>query len=87
MASGLPCIASDYSGNNNIIENNLNGKLFKIKDINALSNLILELLDDFQGGKLISSESKKESTFIWQKLYFCTMGKLLTDAFSYSTNK
>ena len=68
MASGLPCIASDCSGNNDIIENNLNGKLFKIKDINALSNLILELLDDFQGGKLISSESKNK-VLLYDKNY------------------
>jgi len=58
-------------GSNDIIENNLNGKLFKEKDINALSNLILELLDDYQGRKLISSESKKK-VLLYDKNYIFT---------------
>ena len=58
-------------GSNAIIENNLNGKLFKEKDINALSNLILELLDDYQGRKLISSESKKK-VLLYDKNYIFT---------------
>ena len=62
MASGLPCIASDCSGNNDIIEHNLSGKLFKIKDIDALSNLILELLGDYKKRKYFSLESKKENS-------------------------
>lgn len=86
MASGLPCIASDCSGNNDIIENDLNGKLFKVKDINALSTLILELLDDYQGRKLISSESKKKVLLYDKNYIFAQWEKLLTDAFSYSTN-
>ena len=36
--------------------------------INALSNLILELLDDFQGRKLISSESKNK-VLLYDKNY------------------
>ena len=79
MASGLPCIASDCSGNNDIIEHNLSGKLFKIKDINTLSNLILELLGDYKGRKRISVESKKK-VLMYDRDIFSQWNKLLTEA-------
>ena len=80
MSTGLPCIASDCSGNNDIIEHNLNGKLFKVKDINTLSNLILELLGDYKGRKRISVESKKKVLMYDRDNIFSQWNKLLTEA-------
>lgn len=43
---GVPCIATDISGNNEIIENGLNGFLFRPKDYKTLSQRIATLLEN-----------------------------------------
>lgn len=77
MATGLPCIASNVSGNNDIIEANINGKLFDARDTNMLSTLIIELLGDNKLRKKFSIASKKKVLLYnpdnifsqWEKLF------------------
>ena len=46
MATGLPCIASDIAGNNNLIRDRHNGILVPPKDELALAKALLELSQD-----------------------------------------
>ena len=44
MAMGLPVIASDCSGNVDVVRDGIDGKLFPVNDIALLANITLELL-------------------------------------------
>ena len=44
MLWGLPCIATDISGNNDLIDHNKNGWLVPVADIRSLTNAISDLL-------------------------------------------
>jgi glycosyltransferase involved in cell wall biosynthesis len=44
MLWGLPCIATNISGNNDLIEHNKNGLLVPVADISSLTNAICHLL-------------------------------------------
>jgi glycosyltransferase involved in cell wall biosynthesis len=46
MASKVAVIASDISGNIDLIENNRSGKLFKSNNLNDLKNVLIELIKD-----------------------------------------
>ncbi len=46
MAAGLPCIVSDAGGNNELIEDDINGMVFKLDDYNELATKILRLLSN-----------------------------------------
>lgn len=46
QASGVPCIATDIPGNNDIIKDGINGFLFKPKDYKTLSRKIIDLSED-----------------------------------------
>ncbi|MGI9214136.1 MAG: glycosyltransferase, partial [Gammaproteobacteria bacterium] len=47
MAVGLPVIASNCSGNIELIQDRVNGRLFPIGDVDALALLITELINDY----------------------------------------
>jgi glycosyltransferase involved in cell wall biosynthesis len=46
MAHGLPCIATRIGGNQELITNGINGILVPAKNVNALYDAILKLVDD-----------------------------------------
>lgn len=46
MLWGLPCIATNISGNNDLIEHNKNGLLVPVADISSLTNAICHLLSE-----------------------------------------
>lgn len=46
MAAGLPVVASNCSGNVDVVQDGVNGRLFPVGDINALVLLIKELVAD-----------------------------------------
>jgi glycosyltransferase involved in cell wall biosynthesis len=46
MSFGVPIVASDVSGMNEILTNNKNALLYKAKDINKLEKLIYQLISD-----------------------------------------
>ncbi|MAP24521.1 MAG: hypothetical protein CMM87_03205 [Rickettsiales bacterium] len=78
MSLGLPCIASNCSGNNDIIEQNLDGRLFQIANSPLLSKLIINLLSSYEDRKRLSKNAqlkaqKYEPEKIlnqWESLFF-----------------
>jgi glycosyltransferase involved in cell wall biosynthesis len=59
MAAGVPCIATDISGNRALIKNNLNGLLFKIANSQELANKIKELYRDTQLRRKLGEEARR----------------------------
>jgi L-malate glycosyltransferase len=62
MACGLPIIASDVPGVNNMVKHNENGLLVPVKNVTALSTAILKLINDKQLCKLLAGNSFKFAT-------------------------
>jgi len=59
QAAGIPCIAADVAGNNDIIKDGVNGFLFEPKDHNELSQKITALLKDKDLAGKFASEGQK----------------------------
>jgi L-malate glycosyltransferase len=62
MACGLPVIASDVMGVNNMIKHNENGLLVPVKNAAALSNAILQLIADKELSTRLASTAHKFAT-------------------------
>ena len=58
MALGVPVIATDASGNSDLIENRVTGFLFEDNDVDELFNLIVELKSDNQLKHRIIKEAR-----------------------------
>lgn len=59
MAVGLPVIASNCSGNIDIVEDYVNGRLFPIDDSEMLFNIMQELINDVEQRKQLSANATK----------------------------
>jgi glycosyltransferase involved in cell wall biosynthesis len=70
MVAGLPVIASDCSGNRDIIISNKNGKLFPIGDYQALTQAMKELIQDESLRKKLAQEAKNLSKQVDEKKVF-----------------
>ena len=55
---GLPVIASNCSGNADIIHDNINGRLFPVQDIKRLENIMVELMNDPEQRNRLSENAK-----------------------------
>lgn len=78
QAIGIPCIASDIAGNDEIIKDGVNGSLFKPKDHKGLAKKISALMEDkdlagrfiMAGQKMIKEKfSMQERILKFEKLY------------------
>lgn len=70
MAVGLPVIASDCSGNKDIIQDGMNGKLFPVGDVEALANIMRSLINDAKERERLSVNARKiTETFSEEKIY------------------
>lgn len=58
MAIGLPIVASNCSGNIDIVIDNVNGRLFPIGDVDQLTIIIQELLNDPEKRSLLGEQAK-----------------------------
>lgn len=72
MAVGLPVIASNCSGNVDLVEHDVNGLLFEVGDITALTQDIKELMDNPEhasrlGQKALTIADRYERSQIYQK--------------------
>lgn len=68
MASGLPIVATDVNGVNEIVEDRKNGFLVRPKNSKEIAEKILLLLDDEDLRKNICKENrKKASKYSWQR--------------------
>ena len=56
---GLPIIASDVAGNNDIVINSVNGFLYDLKDLNKVVELILRIKEDKVLYRKLSLDSRK----------------------------
>ncbi|AIK96945.1 glycosyltransferase family 4 protein [Candidatus Odyssella acanthamoebae] len=59
MATGLPVIASTCSGNVDVIQDGVNGRLFPVGDIEKLTHLMHELIQDTSQRHRLSTEAQK----------------------------
>lgn len=59
MAVGLPVIASNCSGNIDIVQDGVNGRLFQIGNVQMLTEIALEILSDPDQGAFLAKNAKK----------------------------
>lgn len=59
MSVGLPVIASNCSGNVDVVEDGINGRLFPVGDVDALTKLLQELLEDEKQRERLSNNAQK----------------------------
>lgn len=59
MAVGLPVIASDCSGNVDIVRDGIDGRFFPVGDVQALTKITLELLDDAEQRQQLAEKAKE----------------------------
>lgn len=70
MAAGLPVIASNCSGNIDVIHDGVNGRLFPVGDVEKLSSLMRELISDsLQCQKLSENGIKLSDIYSPDKIY------------------
>ena len=60
MSNGIPSISSNWPGVSNIISNNENGMIVPLKDIDALSEMMLELYNNEELRHQLSKKSYLE---------------------------
>jgi glycosyltransferase involved in cell wall biosynthesis len=75
LASGLPCLVSDIAGNQDWVEEGVNGWLFRDGDVDDLAEKILSALKNRKSLKKIGEAARKtaEARADWSKNF----GKLL----------
>ncbi|MBP6104557.1 MAG: glycosyltransferase family 4 protein [Gammaproteobacteria bacterium] len=61
MAVGLPVIASNVTGNVDLVQDKKNGRLFPVGDVQALTNLALELLNDPTQCQALGTQARRVS--------------------------
>ncbi|MEN8237551.1 MAG: glycosyltransferase family 4 protein [Pseudomonadota bacterium] len=70
MSLGLPVIASNCSGNTDLIRDGIDGRLFSVGDTQSLTNLILELCDDPKQLQNLGGQAQKVTErFCEEKIY------------------
>jgi GalNAc-alpha-(1->4)-GalNAc-alpha-(1->3)-diNAcBac-PP-undecaprenol alpha-1,4-N-acetyl-D-galactosaminyltransferase len=70
LAIGLPTLASNCSGNVDVIEDSVNGRLFPVGDVQALTTIALELMDDLPQRQHLSKNAKTlPQTFSLDRIY------------------
>jgi glycosyltransferase involved in cell wall biosynthesis len=70
MSVGLPVVASNCTGNIDVIEDRVNGRLFPVGDVDALSSLMGELIQDAPQRRSLGLKAQEISrTFSPEKIY------------------
>jgi glycosyltransferase involved in cell wall biosynthesis len=83
-AMELPSIVSDINGCNEIIDNNVNGKLIKLKSVSAIYDAMLEMYTDKQLYNLIKGKTRD---LIKQRYERKLFWDLLLSEYNYLLNK
>jgi len=70
MSCGLPVIATNVGGINEVINSGENGFIISPNDPNAMANIIVKLLDDVDLRKRIGNAARKtiENKYTWNKI-------------------
>lgn len=82
MAVGLPVIASDCSGNIDIVRDGIDGRLFPIGDIQTLTQITLELLEDDLQRQRLAEHAKEICNRFEPDRIFKLWDQAITDAVS-----
>lgn len=61
MMIGLPCISTDYPGADELITNNINGRLIKRGDAQELANTIIEMYNNVDIKNRIAKQGKEDA--------------------------
>lgn len=70
LAIGLPTIASNCSGNVDVVQDGVNGRLFSVGNVDQLTTIALELIHDLPQRQLLSKNAKKlPQTFSADRIY------------------
>lgn len=70
MALGLPVVASKCSGNIDVIQDGVNGKLFPVGDFKKLASTLDHLINDYEARSFLSANAKKiVDEFDQEKIY------------------
>jgi len=70
LATGLPTIASNCSGNVDVVQDGVNGRLFSVGNVDQLTTTSLELIHDLPQRQLLSKNAKKlPQTFSPERIY------------------
>jgi Glycosyltransferase len=80
MAVGLPVIASNCSGNRDIVRDTIDGRLFPIGDVEALTTVALELLNDPAQCQLLATNAPTITERYSQTHIFSLWDQVLLDA-------
>ncbi|MDR1365495.1 MAG: glycosyltransferase family 4 protein [Holosporales bacterium] len=59
MAVGLPVIASNCPGNIDVVRDKIDGRLFPIGNVNTLTDLMIELIEDCEQRQLLSDNAQQ----------------------------
>jgi glycosyltransferase involved in cell wall biosynthesis len=79
MAIGLPVIASNCSGNIDIIRDKIDGRLFPVGDVETLTNIATELIEDYKQRQLLSENAKTVCDRFGVNKIFNTWDKSIDD--------
>ncbi|MDR1475141.1 MAG: glycosyltransferase family 4 protein [Holosporales bacterium] len=80
MAVGLPVIASDCAGNVDVVRDNIDGRFFPVGSIRALTELMTELLNDYEQRKRLSGNAKSICNRFHPDKIFAMWDRLLNEA-------
>ncbi len=87
MAVGLPVIASACSGNIDIIQDGIDGRLFPVGDVQALTKITLELLGDVAQRQRLAENAKQICDRFESDRIFKLWDEVIVDAVrSYNEN-
>jgi GalNAc-alpha-(1->4)-GalNAc-alpha-(1->3)-diNAcBac-PP-undecaprenol alpha-1,4-N-acetyl-D-galactosaminyltransferase len=78
MAVGLPVIASNVTGNVDLVQDKKNGRLFPVGDVQALTNLALELLNDSSQCQVLGTQARRVSEEFNPEAIFTRWDALIT---------
>lgn len=72
LMCALPIVASDVRGNNEVVQNNVNGFLFDLRNTSQASQKIIEIKSDYDNYKKLSDNARKIflDKFTEQKMIF-----------------
>ena len=82
MALGVPVIASNCSGNTEVVQDGVNGWLFPVGDIQALSRIMCECLDDSEQCQRLGTEARHLSERFSPEAIFALWDQQLQNVFA-----
>jgi glycosyltransferase involved in cell wall biosynthesis len=82
MAVSLPVIASDCSGNIDVVRDRIDGRLFPVGNVNVLTDLMIELIEDCPQRQRLSDTAKQIVTRFNSVEIFAMWDKVINEVVS-----